>query len=306
MYRDSHPFEARFSRQVVAEFEGSGLSTKGDALLLRQADRKLGLLRRVARCFTDYRQPERIEHRLEEMLAQRVYGLALGYEYRNDHEQLPQDALLGVMAGKRDLGAPRREKYSEPAGIAARRFPRNRTLQHKIASSPAAIDELLVTLLLESHRKASRSIAVDLDATDRPLAWEAGSALLPWLLQPLLLSAAVHFLCPPIVVCSVAAFEPRCQCREARGGATDGQADSESLAAYADHPASELRVLSRGTDGLVRKTRGGLRLWLCTEPSACGERSPRKCSTPTKKEQQRTGAPARVFIENSSACSVTA
>ena len=153
----------------MAELEGNGLSTKGDALLLRQAARKLGLLRRVARCFTDYRQPERIEHRLEEMLAQRVYGLALGYEYRNDHEQLPQDALLEVLAGKRDLGAPRREKYSEPAGITARRFPRNRALQHKIASSPAAIDELLVTLLLESHRKASRSIAVDLDATDRPL-----------------------------------------------------------------------------------------------------------------------------------------
>ena len=68
------PFEAHFSRQVVAQFEGSWLSTEGGSLLLRQADRKIGLLRRVARCFTDYRQPERIEHRLEEMLAQRIYG----------------------------------------------------------------------------------------------------------------------------------------------------------------------------------------------------------------------------------------
>jgi hypothetical protein len=71
------PFEAHFSRQVVAQFAGSWLSTEGGSLLLRQADRKIGLLRRVARCFSDYRQPERITHRLEEMLAQRIYGLAL-------------------------------------------------------------------------------------------------------------------------------------------------------------------------------------------------------------------------------------
>ena len=100
------PFEAHFSRRVVAQFEGSWLTTEGGSLLLRQVDRKIDLLRRVARCFTDYRQPERIAHRLEEMLAQRIYGLALGYEDLNDHEQLRQDPLLGVLAGKRDLSEP--------------------------------------------------------------------------------------------------------------------------------------------------------------------------------------------------------
>ena len=82
------PFEAHFSRQVVAQFEGSWLSTEGGSLLLRQADRKIGLLRRVARCFTDYRQPERIEHRLEEMLAQRIYGLAVAYGRKNRETQV--------------------------------------------------------------------------------------------------------------------------------------------------------------------------------------------------------------------------
>jgi hypothetical protein len=100
------PFEAHFSRRVVAQFAGDWLTTEGGSLLLRQADRKIGLLRRVSGCFTDCRQPERIEHRLEEMLAQRIYGLALGYEDLNDHEQLRQDPLLGVLAGKRDLGEP--------------------------------------------------------------------------------------------------------------------------------------------------------------------------------------------------------
>jgi DDE family transposase len=163
------PFEAHFSRQVVAQFEGSWLTTEGGSLLLRQADRKIGLLRRVAGCFTDYRQPERIEHRLEEMLAQRIYGLALGYEDLNDHEQLRQDPLLGVLAGKRELGEPLAGKSTlnrlelTPAGSpAAERY-------NKITYSSEAIDELLVTLFLESHRPAPKSIVLDLDATDTPL-----------------------------------------------------------------------------------------------------------------------------------------
>ncbi len=91
---------------MVAQFDGSLLTTEGGAVLLRETDRQIDLLRRVARCFTDHRQPERIEHPLDEMLAQRIYGLALGYEDLNDHEQLRQDPLLGVLAGKRDLPNP--------------------------------------------------------------------------------------------------------------------------------------------------------------------------------------------------------
>jgi len=71
-------FEAHFSRRVVAQFDGQQTSTAGGALRLRATDRKIGLLRRVADCFTDSRQPVRIEHELPEMLAQRIYGLALG------------------------------------------------------------------------------------------------------------------------------------------------------------------------------------------------------------------------------------
>src|ERR1700731_2531603 len=115
------PFEAHFSRQVVAQFEGSWLTTEGGSLLLRQADRKIGLLRRVARCFTDYRQPERIEHRLQEMLAQRIYGLALGYEDLNDHEQLRQDPLLAVLVGKSDpRGEDRRRSRDRGKALAGR------------------------------------------------------------------------------------------------------------------------------------------------------------------------------------------
>lgn len=138
-------------------------------MLLRQAERKIGLLRRVAACFTDYRQRERIEHRLEEMLAQRIYGLALGYEDLNDHEQLRQDPLLGVLAGKGDLGEPLAGKSTlnrlelTPVGSpAAERY-------NKISYSAEALDTLLVDLFLEAHPCAPCEIVLDLDATDTPL-----------------------------------------------------------------------------------------------------------------------------------------
>jgi Transposase DDE domain group 1 len=100
------PFEAHFSRRVVAKFDGAQMTTEGGALLLRETDRKIELLKRVAACFTDTRDPQRIEHGLSEMLAQRIYGLALGYEDLNDHEELRRDPLLGVLAGKRELSEP--------------------------------------------------------------------------------------------------------------------------------------------------------------------------------------------------------
>src|SRR5208337_1243158 len=106
---------------------------------------------------------------LEEMLAQRIYGLALGYEDLNDHEQLRQDPLLGVLAGKRDLQEPLAGKSTlnrlelTPAGSpAAERY-------NKISYSAEAFDTLLVDLFLEAHPHAPREIVLDLDATDTPL-----------------------------------------------------------------------------------------------------------------------------------------
>lgn len=72
-------FEAHYSRKVIAEFEDHRLTSDGGSLMLREANRKIGLIGRLAQCFQDKRDPERIEHGLQEMLAQRIYGLALGY-----------------------------------------------------------------------------------------------------------------------------------------------------------------------------------------------------------------------------------
>ncbi len=87
-------FTAHFSRRVEASFSGGQVSSEGGALLLRQVDRKIKLVDRLAACFTDTRSQDRVEHTVEEMLAQRLYGLTLGYEDLNDHEQLRNDPLL--------------------------------------------------------------------------------------------------------------------------------------------------------------------------------------------------------------------
>jgi hypothetical protein len=89
-------FVAHFSRRVVAEFSADRTTTDGGSLLSRQVDRRIRLLRRLADCFVDRRDPARVEHAVAEMVAQRIYGLALGYEDLNDHEQLRHNPSFGL------------------------------------------------------------------------------------------------------------------------------------------------------------------------------------------------------------------
>src|SRR5215469_1942302 len=162
-------FAPHFSRQVSARFSERQLSTEGGGLLLRETDRKIGLLRRVQKCFCDYRNPVFIEHELGELLAQRIYGLALGYEDLNDHEELRHDPLLALLAGKRKLEEPLAGKSTlnrlelTPTGS-----PLD-DRYHKITYSSAALDGLLVDIFLEAYAKAPRQIVLDLDVTDTPL-----------------------------------------------------------------------------------------------------------------------------------------
>ena len=162
-------FAPHFSRQVSAQFSERQLSTEGGALLLRETDRKIGLLSRVSKCFSDHRQPWLIEHELGELLAQRIYGLALGYEDLNDHEELRRDPLLALMAGKRKLEEPLAGKSTLNR---LELTPADSPLEdryHKITYSSAALDRLLVDIFLESYAQAPRQIVLDLDVTDTPL-----------------------------------------------------------------------------------------------------------------------------------------
>ena len=158
-------FAAHFSRRVSAEFSGQRVSGDGGALLLREADRRIHLLDRLTYCFSDGRAPLLVRHQLSEMLAQRIYGLALGYEDLNDHEQLRSDPLLGLLAGKRELDEPLAGKSTLNRLELTGRSPR----YHKIGYSTAALDRLLTDLYLESQVAPPAPIVLDLDVTDIPL-----------------------------------------------------------------------------------------------------------------------------------------
>ncbi len=163
--QETFAFTAHFSRRVEAGFTAGQVSTDGGALLLREVDRRIDLLGRLAGCFSDGRSPLLVKHKLAEMLSQRIYGLALGYEDLNDHEQLRSDPLLGLLSGKRELDEPLAGKSTlnrlELVGRTGR--------YHKIGYSAEALDRLLVDLFLESHTSMPDQIVLDLDATDIPL-----------------------------------------------------------------------------------------------------------------------------------------
>src|SRR4051812_43784983 len=96
--QDRFEFATHFNREVVAEFSGGRITSDAGGLILRETDRRLNLMARFSRCFLDGRDASRVEHSVAEMLTQRIFGLALGYEDLNDHEQLRQDPLMRLLA----------------------------------------------------------------------------------------------------------------------------------------------------------------------------------------------------------------
>jgi hypothetical protein len=160
-------FASHFSRQVVARFDGGTITTDGGGLLLRETDRRLNLLPRLAECFLDARNPLLVEHTVEQLVSQRIYGLALGYEDLNDHEQLRQDPLLRVLAGKSDLEDSPLAGKSTLNRLELSDGTPNR--YKKITFWKDGIDEWLVKIFVESHAAAPEEIVLDVDATDMPL-----------------------------------------------------------------------------------------------------------------------------------------
>lgn len=160
-------FAAHFSRQVVARFDGGTLTTDSGGLLLRETDRRLNLLPRLAQCFLDGRNSRFVRHSVEQLLSQRTYGLALGYEDLNDHEQLRHDPLLRVLAGKQDIEDSPLAGKSTLNRLELSDGTPNR--YKKITFWKDGIDELLVQVFLESYTTAPVEIVIDVDATDFPL-----------------------------------------------------------------------------------------------------------------------------------------
>jgi len=172
-----HPLGAR---EVRGGFDGGAITSDGGGLLLREVEKRTGIVERFAACFADHREAERVEHTVRELVAQRVYGLALGYEDLNDHDELRRDPLRAVLVEKEDPTGESRARERDRGKALAGKSTLNRLeltkeevgkkeRYKKIVLDQEAVDRLLVRVFLDSYAAAPQEIVLDLDATDDPL-----------------------------------------------------------------------------------------------------------------------------------------
>jgi hypothetical protein len=173
-------FQTQSKRQVVAHFDGGNICSDAGGLLLRQTEEAAGIIRNFAACFTDHRDADLVEHTVEELLSQRIYALALGYEDLNDHDELRSDPLLAVLVGKNDPTGKDRIRNRDKGKALAGKSTLNRlelspvganknSRYKKLTVDRHAVDEFFTTVFLDSHSQAPSEIILDLDATDDPL-----------------------------------------------------------------------------------------------------------------------------------------
>ena len=178
--REAFVFPPLGTRQVGAEFDGGTITSDAGGLLLREVEDRSELLADLARCFTDYRDPALIEHSIEELVKQRVFALALGYEDLNDHDQLRTDPLLATLVGKRDVTGQERVDPRDRGKPLAGKSTLNRweltpagahekSRYKKIVARQPDLAAWFVDAFLRLQPQPPEEIVLDLDATDDPL-----------------------------------------------------------------------------------------------------------------------------------------
>jgi len=196
-------FQPLARRKVAAAFDGGRITSDAGGLLLREVEERTGILRQFAACFTDHRSPGLIEHAAEELISQRVYGVALGYEDLNDHDELRYDPLLAALVGKRDLTGQNRRTAEDRGKPLAGKSTLNRleltlpnanrqTRYKKIVADEAKIEALFVEFFLQAHARPPRAGRAGFGRHGRPAVRQAGGPLLSRLLQRVLLPAAEY------------------------------------------------------------------------------------------------------------------
>jgi hypothetical protein len=167
-------------RRVEAQFTADRITTDTGGLLIREVAEKMSLFEKTAGCFSDYRDPERREHEVGQLLAQRVIGLAQGYEDLNDHDELREDPTWATLAGKEDpTGEDRTQEADQGKPLASKatlgrlehapETEEETDRYHRITAQTDRLEDLFVDLFVEDLEEPDEPIVLDLDATHDPL-----------------------------------------------------------------------------------------------------------------------------------------
>ena len=178
--KEAIEYQELSGRKVISQFNGGQITTDAGGLLLRELEQARGFVKEFSKCFTDYRDQDAIEHTVEELLSQRIYGIALGYEDLNDHDQLRIDPLLAVLCKKKDpTGQDRRSKNEKGKALAGKSTLNRLELTpadagkgsryKKIVYQGEKIERFFIDAFLRSHKEKPERIVLDLDATDDPI-----------------------------------------------------------------------------------------------------------------------------------------
>ena len=250
------------SREVVGRFDGGEITSDAGAIVLREVQKRTGILGRMSECFEDHRDPQRIEHTVESLVKQRVMGLCLGYEDLNDHDELCRDRLMALVCDSDDVNGERRHRESDRGKALAGKSTLNRLelrperdkhrRYRKIEADTAGLDALMVDVFLEAHEgDAPIEVVLDVDATDAPLHGEQEGRFFhgyykSYCYLPLYIFCGHHLLCARL----------RTADEDAAGGVVEElEGIVERIRAQwpggGHHRARRQRVLSRRADAVV-------------------------------------------------------
>jgi len=301
-------------RELVCRFDGGDITSDGGALVLKKLEERTGIIRRLAACFEDYRSAHQIEHPLLDLIMQRVFGLALGYEDLNDHDELRRDPMLAVALSKDDVKGEQRRRAQDRGKALAGKSTLNRVEltapdydgsprqkesdkpeTKKIVVDPESIDALLVDLFLEAHERAPEQIILDLDATDDVLYGRQEGRFYhgyyrDYCYLPLYVFCGEHLLCARLRMSNIDA-------------SADSVEELEPLVARIRQRWPAVRILLRGDGGFCREK---LMAWceregmdyifgLAQNPRLKKQIEPEMAQA--QKQYEQTQAPARVFTE---------
>ena len=250
-------FQGLGKRVVVGRFDGGAISSDGGALLLGEVEARTQIIARLAEQFVDHRNPDLVEHSVRELIGQRVYALALGYEDLNDHDALRHDPLVATAVGKDDPSGQDRVREQDRGKALASSSTLNRleltpedadssARYKKIVADLAGMDRLLVELFLDAHARAPSQLWLDLDATDDPVHGHQEGRFFHgyyghYCYLPLYIFSGEHVLCARLRPANI----------DACAGSVE---ELTRIVAQIRARWPETRILIRGDAGFCRKT----------------------------------------------------